>query len=305
MRFLEAPRLQTEAYDSGSSLYSKRGIPLGTSISLIVANLVTYRVAEELDKLGVKFAFYSDDSIIWSDRYDKIAQAANVISSISVDMGLTINHAKSDGITLLTPLGSKREMAGKDTVSFIGHKIDTQSISMSDSLVCEAKRRISQLIFFNLLQEPLNGTLNAERLEPIDRDYSVLLSQIRRYLYGNLREEQVRNYLSRAAPKIHYRGFMSFFPVIDDDDSLRKLDGWLATKIYITLRRRAARLNDLGASALPEPHGRKRTELVNLKVGSVDLSIPGFLRMNKLLRSAALTYGVNAVANPKSAYYYP
>ena len=277
---------------------------MGTSISLIVANLVTYRIAEELDKLGVKFAFYSDDSIIWSDRYDKIAQAANVISSISVDMGLTINHAKSDGITLLTPLGSKREMAGKDTVSFIGHKIDTQSISMSDSLVCEAKRRISQLIFFNLLQEPLNGTLNAERLEPIDRDYSVLLSQIRRYLYGNLREEQVRNYLSRAAPKIHYRGFMSFFPVIDDD-SLRKLDGWLATKIYITLRRRAARLNDLGASALPEPHGRKRTELVNLKVGSVDLSIPSFLRMNKLLRSAALTYGVNAVANPKSAYYYP
>ena len=304
MGFLEAPRLRVNAYDGNSALHSTRGIPMGTSISLFVANLITYPITEELEKLGVRFAFYSDDSIVWSDSYDKIAQAAKVISSVGGDMGLDINFSKPAGIRLLTPLGAPRELAGTDSLSFIGHKIDTEHISMSDSLVSRAKRGLIQLIFSNLLQEPLQGRVNEDRISGLDRDYLVLISQVRRYLYGNLREAQVRQYLSRAVPNIHYRGFMSFFPVVDDDELLKHLDGWLVSKIYLGLRRRAKLLKDLGVSSLPVPHGRDRAGLVNLKIGNIDLSIPSFLRMSKLLRSAARTYGANAVANPKSAYYY-
>ena len=110
MGFLEAPRLPTKAYDGSSSLHSTSGIPMGTSISLFVANLITYPITEELENLGVRFAFYSDDSIMWSDSYDKIAEAAKVISNVAGDMGLSINHSKSDGIKLLTPLGAPREL---------------------------------------------------------------------------------------------------------------------------------------------------------------------------------------------------
>ena len=304
MGFLEAPRLRTNEYDGSSTRRSTRGIPLGTSISLFVANLITYSIADKLEKLGVGFAFFSDDSIVWSESYDKISEAANVISSVAGDIGLSINYSKSEGIRLLTPPEAPRELSGTDSVSFIGHKMDTKHISMSDSLVSRAKQQLSQLIFSNLLQEPCQGRVNHARLNGLDRDYQVLISQIRRYLYGNLREVQVRNYLARAVPRIHYRGFMSFFPVVDDDELLKNLDGWLVSKIYLALRRRAKLLNDLGVSALPVPHSCTRAELVSLKPGDRDLSIPSFLRMSKLLRSAVRTHGANAVANPKSAYYY-
>ena len=304
MGFLEAPRLPTKAYDGSSSLHSTSGIPMGTSISLFVANLITYPIAEELENLGVRFAFYSDDSIMWSDSYDKIAEAAKVISNVAGDMGLSINHSKSDGIKLLTPLGAPRELPGKESVSFIGHKVDTEHISMSDSLVSKAKRRLESLIFSNLLQEPLRGKINEDRISGLDRDYLVLISQVRRYLYGDLHEEQVRNYRSRAVPNIHYRGFMSFFPVVNDDELLKDLDGWLASKIYLALRCRTKLLKNLGVSSLPAPHGHDMAQLVNLKIGNKDLSIPSFLLMSKLLRTAARIHGANAVANPRSAYYY-
>lgn len=304
MRFLEAPRLPTDSYQGSSTQFSKRGIPLGTSVSLFVANLMTYPIAEELEKLGVGFAFYSDDSVVWADSYEKISQAARVISGVAGDMGLSINVSKSEGIQLLTPAEAPREIAGKSSVSFIGHEIDTRFISMRDSLVSRAKQRLSHLIFSNLLQEPLRGTVNRNRLQQFDQDYLVLISQIRRYLYGNLREEQVRRYLTRTAPRIHYRGFMSFFPVVDNDELLRNLDTWLATTIYLALLRRAKLLKALGVSTLPDPHSRGRAELVDLRISGMDLRIPSFLRMSKLLRSAVTTHGANAVANPRSAYYY-
>ena len=304
MRFLEAPRLPTSAYSGGSSRQSTRGIPLGTSISLFVANLMTYDIAEELEKLGVGFAFYSDDSIVWSDSYEKISEAAKVISYVAGDIGLSINFSKSEGIRLLTPAGAPRELAAKDSVSFIGHKIDTEQISMGDSLVCKVKQRLSHLIYSNLLQEPRQGRVNPARLKSLDLDYLVLISQIRRYLYGDLREEQVRRYLTRSVPRVHYRGFMSFFPVVDNDELLKSLDGWLVSKVYLALRRRTKVLQNLRVSALPAPHYLGREELINLKIGNIDLSIPSFLRMSKLLRRAARTHGANAIANPKSAYYY-
>ena len=304
MGFLEAPKLPVNAYDGSSSQHSTRGIPLGTSISLFVANIVTYSIAEQLEKLGVGFAFYSDDSIVWSDSYEKISQGAKVISSVAADMGLSINFSKSEGIRLLTPAEAPRELAGKDSVSFIGHKIDTEHISMRDSLVSKVKEKLTHLIFSNLLQEPLRGRVNRARLIGFDRDYQVLISLIRRYLYGDLREEQVRRYLARTVPKIHYRGFMSFFPVVDDDELLKSLDAWLVSQIYLALRRRAKLLRKLGVSAFYDPHNSKRADLVNLKIGNIDLSIPSFLRMSKLLRRAVRAHGANAIANPKSAYYY-
>ena len=92
-------------------------------------------------------------------------------------MGLDINFSKSAGIRLLTPLDAPRELAGTDSVSFIGHKIDTEHISMSDLLVSRAKRGLIQLIFSNLLQEPLQGRVNEDRISGLDRDYLETISK--------------------------------------------------------------------------------------------------------------------------------
>lgn len=227
-----------------------------------------------------------------------------MIAIAAAEIGLSINFSKSEGIKLLTPAEAPRELAGKESLSFIGHKIDTEHIGMRDSLILKVKQKLNNLIFSNLLQEPLQGKINRARLIGFDRDYQVLISQIRRYLYGDLCEEQVRRYLTRTVPRIHYRGFMSFFPVVDDDELLKGLDTWLVNQIHLAIRRRTKLLRKLGVTALFDPHNRKRAELVNLKIGNIDLSIPSFLRMSKLLRRAARAHGANAIANPKSAYYY-
>ena len=173
MGFLEAPRLPTEAYDGSSSRRSTRGNPAGD------VNFTLRRQSHDLPhrrtigKAGGRIRLFSDDSIVWSDSYDKISEAAKVISSVAGDIGLSINYSKSDGIRLFTPPEAPRELAGKDSISFIGHKMDTKHISMSDSLVSRAKQQLGHLIFSNLLQEPLQGRVNNARLIGFDRDYLV------------------------------------------------------------------------------------------------------------------------------------
>ena len=304
MEFLGAPRQSVGEYATGPRLKSTVGIPMGTSVSLFVANLMTYPIAEELDKLGVGFAFFSDDSVIWSESYDKISQAANVISDTAKDLGLSINIHKSGGIRLFTPSGAPREIAGTDSVSFLGHRMDGNHISMGDNLIHRAKQQLSHLIFSNLIREPIKGNVNVGRLMSFDQDYIVLVSQIRRYLYGSLSEAQVRRYLTRAAPRIHYRGLMSFFPVVDDDALLKSLDSWLIDQVHLALNRRTKLIREAGFKNLPGPHFLSRKELEDLKWGNVDLSLPSFLRMGKLLRSAARAHGANVVANPRLQYYY-
>lgn len=230
MQFLMAPRIDSAVYGTSPKSPTQKGIPLGTSISLFVANLVTYRLAQALEGLGVDFAFYSDDSLIWSNSYENIANAVEVITQTANEMGVSVNFLKSDGISLLASPEAPKELAGKDSVSFVGYKIDGQTIGMKPALISRAKRQIIQLVFSNLLQEPLAGVVNPARLTgSIDKDYLVMVNQIRRYLFGNLNEFMVTRYLSRAAPRIHYRGFMSFFPIVDDEKLLQQLDGWLAS----------------------------------------------------------------------------
>lgn len=49
-----------------------RGIPQGTSLSLFLANLVCWKLDKSLEKAGLKFARYADDTVIWSPTYSAI-----------------------------------------------------------------------------------------------------------------------------------------------------------------------------------------------------------------------------------------
>ena len=53
----------------------ERGIPQGTSISLFLANLVCWKLDKSFEKLGLKFARYADDTVVWSSDYSAICKA--------------------------------------------------------------------------------------------------------------------------------------------------------------------------------------------------------------------------------------
>ncbi len=70
-----------------------------------------------------------------------------------------------------------------------------------------------------------------------------------------------------------------------------------------------ALLNAAGHAALPPPHGLSPDDLPSFFGKSsggtaLDLRLPSFLRVGRLLRRAAQVHGPNAIGHPKSNQYY-
>lgn len=308
--FLCTPTLSVESYSPQTVEKRDRGIPQGTSISLFLANVAAYPLDRRLESLGVGFARYADDTLIWSDSYSDICRAVNALEEVGSDMGVELNFIKSDGISILCPENAPAEFRPKRSVGFLGYQISTETISIRDKNLDRIKKRLAYLIHSNLLQALKKDWIVPARVQGgIDLDYVVMLYQIRRYLYGELSESQLRKYLARQTPLVRYHGLMSFYPIVDDEPLLRALDGWLVNSVYRALKLRARLFGDAGVPSVPTPHGLSRSQILQLRykqsAGHMrDLRFPSFARMARLIRRAARTYGASAIANPKSNKYH-
>jgi RNA-directed DNA polymerase len=308
--FLKAPSIEISEYSRKTDKERDRGIPQGTSISLFLANVAAYPLDRKLEALGVGFARYADDTLIWGDNYDIVCRAVNALEETAYEMGVQLNFVKSEGISILCPQGLAAEFKAKSSVSFVGYQIGSQIISMRESTLRRSRARISYLIYSNLLQEPKKGRILIERLAfGIDRDYLIMLAQLRRYLYGELTEKQLRKYMARQTPLIRYHGLMSFYPIVNDEALLKHLDGWLLNSVHRALRLRAKLLRKGGIAILPPPHDLPKSELLKLSYRPsqgkfVDLRFPSVARVARLIRRASRTYGASAIANPQSLQYY-
>lgn len=308
--FLAAPSLPEQSYGLGPPLHRARGIPQGTSISLFLANLAAFPLDRRLERLGVGFARYADDTLIWSDNYADIGRATNVLEDAGREMGVDFNFMKSKGVSLLSPPGMPTEITAQSSLDYLGYSISQKNLSIRKKSVARIKGRIAYLIFSNLLQEPKRGHFPSDRmLGPIDKDYPVLIYQLRRYLYGGLSEAKLLRYLSRQTPLIRYRGLMSFYPVVDDDALLKSLDGWMLSSVMRALKLRSSLFSAYFPGKMPAPHGFSRAQVLQLRhnPGSgllEDLRFPSFWRIGQLIRRAAATYGAAVVANRRSSAYY-
>lgn len=309
-RFLEAPEPYLERCASQQRAPRRRGIPQGTSISLFLANIAATEMDRGLERLGVGFARYADDTLIWSTDYGKISQAAAVLFDASKRLGAPINPEKSNGVRLLLD-GAKdpAEIKSATAVDFLGHSISTKSVTIKQSSLERIKTRIHRLIYNNLLREPLQGTQSAVRLGRFDKDYYILILQLRRYLYGPLSENEIRRFQKGAIPPLSFEGVMSFFPLVDDDEVLLSLDSWMATEIWLALRKRASLLGSRGITLVP-PMGLDRQELIDFRSASrstgdaVDLRMPSFRRASTVIRQAITRYGLGVVDSKSDLYLY-
>ena len=308
-RFLATPSARAHEY-MGPQMERRTGIHQGTSLSLFLANIAAFPLDRRLERLGVGFARYADDTIIWSDTYSEIGRAANALEETAIEMEVNLNFLKSKGITLLAPPGMRAEIPEQNSVNFIGYKLSQANLSIRTAKVADIKKKISFLIYKNLLQEPKRHNFNSFRmLGQIDLDYPVLIYQLRRYLYGGLSESMLRRYLVRQTPKLRFKGLMSFYPIVDDVQLLKDLDGWMISITMRALKRRAQLWTSYYPGALPTPHGASRAQLLQLRHNPgtgllYDLRFPSFLRMSRLLRRASVTYGPGAIANASSSKYH-
>lgn len=307
--FLSSPALNMENYIQQSDFKRTRGIPQGTSISLFLANAAGTLLDRKLEQLAVSFARYADDTVIWSTNYAELLQAVEQLEKTGEELGVELNLAKSKGVSILERTNEKSEFKSKSAFDFVGYSLSRQCISMADKNVESAKARIAYFIYSNLLETVKSETLVSERVAGnFDRDYLVMIMQIRRYLYGGMSEDQLRKYISAATPKIHFKGLMSFYPIVNDESQLKHLDGWMLHTIHTTLKKRSAYLQSQGLPR-PQPHGLSRGDLIACESTTtggtrVDLRLPSFTRISKLLQRAARIFGPNSIGNVQPPAYY-
>lgn len=287
------------------------GIPQGTSLSLFLANVAAAELDRSLERLGVGFVRYADDTLIWSHTYAEISEAVDALHAASASIGSEINLEKSPGVRLLVPSGTKSaEMSSTRAVAFLGHEVGLRTTSMKPTAVDRIKARVNDLLFANLLREPLRGAQHTGRLAGAnDRDYVTYIWQLRRYLYGPLSENQVRKFQSGAVPAMTFEGAMSYFPLVDDEQQLVDLDAWIASQTWLAVRKRAKLLKPKLRRSV-QPWGLSKPALIGLIVDSVrtgervDLRLPSVRRISAAIRQSVEAHGLRVVRNIEDPYLY-
>jgi RNA-directed DNA polymerase len=290
---------------------SKRGIPQGTSISLFLANLVCWRLDKSLEREGLQFARYADDSIIWSKDHSKISRAIEIISEFSYESGVSINAEKSDGISLLCNESHTSEFASrKSKVDFLGYSISANKISIKESSIQRIQQQISYILYKHLIQPLIHTPLRAKQIPSPNSDqaFQSAICEIRRYMYGNLSEEMIRSYLSGKSNRIFFKGIMSFYPLINDTEQLKSLDGWLVNAIFKAVKKRAEWLNKHNKPNNFPPYNINErglleycssTQIKNKHL----LRIPSFMTMYCVIQKGLVEFGIAGIVNPASDPY--
>ncbi|AQP37185.1 reverse transcriptase domain-containing protein [Vibrio anguillarum] len=288
------------------------GIPQGTSISLFLANLTCWNFDADLEKEGVKFSRYADDTIVWTPEYSKICNAFGLINHFSNDAGVKINAAKSDGISLLTKEGLPSEISAKSSLDFLGYTLSVDNVSIKDKSVLKVKKQISYILYRNLIQPLKQSSLAGQEIPANDKDKNFLsaMMQVRRYMYGGLSKKQIKDYLSGRTKRIYFKGIMSFYPLVNDTKQLTELDGWLLSVIYraVQLREQLLRVNWNYNRSHSFPFDQSREQLLitcaKTKIGGKYLlEIPSFLLVHQALKKGLQESGIEKVMNPDSLNY--
>lgn len=275
--------------------------------------MACWKLDRRLEDEGLRFARYADDTVIWSNSYEKITKAYDIIYKFSIDTGIQINFTKSDGISLLCQSGMPAEFDKiKSHIDFLGYKLSGENVSIKEAKVYEIKKEISYLLYRNLIQPIKPAVLKALTIPNNDEDpaFVTAIMQIRRYLYGNLNEHVIQLYLIGHYKRLKFKGLMSFYPLLNDEEQLKKLDGWLVSTILHAIKLRENILNskgfrvsgqfpfNLNKQSILEVCKKKR---VKNRIGLIQ--IPSFLRIYQAIQKGIENDGIEYTMNPKSNLY--
>ncbi|MFM0356731.1 reverse transcriptase domain-containing protein [Paraburkholderia nemoris] len=289
----------------------ERGIPQGTSISLFLANLVCWKLDKSLEKAGLKFARYADDTVIWSPDYAAICRSFSLIDSFSRDAGVAINAKKSDGISLLARDGLPAEIVSKSDFNFLGYSIGVGRVSIRKKSETRIKKQISYLLYRNLVQPLRTSPLRGLVIPANNKDRALLsaMMQVRRYLYGGLLHRDLHEYISGRRKTLYFKGVMSFYPLLNDEAQLRRLDGWLVSTLYRCIRLRSKlllghRFDRRHSFPFNVSHNDITREFRRRRIkGKRLLEVPSFMLIYQALQRGLRESGIERVMHPESAKY--
>ncbi|WP_156349023.1 MULTISPECIES: reverse transcriptase domain-containing protein [unclassified Sphingomonas] len=295
------------------------GVPQGSSLSLFLSNAAAHELDLALEKLNGTFVRFADDVVAVAHSYsDALAISAAFRDHCNL-AGLKINYDKSPGILLFggsperemrtftidTDDGDQLETISK--IDYLGHSITACGVNIPSKSIKRIKSKISSIVHKNLFlhRRNLGDSFNPLRVGPgfTDWDLTTCINEIRKYIYGGLRESQIDGFLSDASKPPYMRGLMGFFPLITDPKTLIELDGWLLNIIARAQRERRRMLSSNFGVSIPV---LTKKELIS---GSWyqypeirnDASLPSFVRAWRAARKYYRRYGLSGIEPPR--YY--
>ena len=311
-RIIEAFLSVASAVPDGPSVANERnrGIPQGTSVSLFLANAALTTLDRTLERLNVGFARFSDDILIWGHNYEAVRTAVDSLFSWSEESGVDLSSEKSHGIQILSHgPGSPTEMHAVSSVEFLSHTLSLRSTGVGSRPMHKLKHQCNELIYSNLIRQPLAGTQLFRRLDDgKDRDYLTLISQLRRLLYGSLSERQVRRLASVSyIPRIHLSGKVANHPSIYGVRDWEDFDAWLSRQVWLAIRKREKLLRSAGfeGECVPWMCNVRQLKDVTIKSNNgslVDGSLPSASLMAKVVSRSTAMHGNKISERPRSVY---
>lgn len=254
-----------KSYRAGKYIKNEVGIPQGNSLSLFLANALCVELDRSLERIGVVFARFADDTVILSDSIEKASGAAAALLDFSVRAGAPINFRKSAGISTLTPeaLGPRgqKDVNLREGFDFLGHRFAFQLcnvpgkpaqevrhvLSIRSSSESKIRDRVQTITYNHLLLYPMRGKIGSRRISSgVDWDLVRCINDLRDLVYGGAEEQHIQAALEAPDVRLtRLRSVMSFFPLIDDVNQLRELDGWLTHILFSAIKKRRGLLKDL------------------------------------------------------------
>ncbi|KEZ16771.1 GroupII intron-associated maturase [Sphingobium yanoikuyae] len=307
-------------YPSWQTLrYEKRikGVPQGSSLSLFLSNIAAHELDMALERLDGSFVRFADDVIAIAHSYSDARDIELDFRAHCERSGVKINFEKSSGISLMDHRSSDDSrqffldkddggaLATIENVEFLGHKVSSDYIDLTRRAVRRVKRKLSRVIYIHLLQYPRKGhPINSDRLggDAVDWDLVTCVNEIRRYIYGGLKEKDIQRFIEEDKKLPIVRGLMAFYPLVSTVDTLAELDGWLKNIIRRAIRERNRLI------ALQDPSAVYFISADNLLTGEWyksdvpnETRLPSFVRGWRGARKFYKRYGLREIKAP--SYY--
>lgn len=316
--FLEHEYCHVRTYQDNVFDVRERGVPQGSSLSLFLSNAAAHELDLALENQNGTFVRFADDVVAIAHSYSDALAVADQFRRHCKDAGLRINYDKSPGILLFGggPERERRQVA-IDTddasllstiehIDYLGHRLVPGGVCLPEKSIRRIKTRISSIIYKHLFlhRRGPGGAFNPARIGAgfLDWDLVTCINEIRRYVYGGLREAQLSGFLEDNEKLPFVRGLMAFFPLATRIGELRELDGWLLNVFTRAQRERVRVLAAFG-------HNQPRLTKAQLLDGSWynypqvfnDARLPSFVRGWRAARKYYLRYGLSGIDAP--SYY--
>ena len=252
--FLPFQKAETPAdYAVGNFIQNQQGVPQGSSVSLFLANVACLDLDKELEREGAVFARYADDTVILCNSYDMAHRCANRMLGHGTRSQTKINFEKSEGIVLITrePRGEMRSARHFD---FLGNRISQTDVTIATRSIRRIKRKVAAMVHRHLLLYPSRGSFSPNRIAAggLDWDLVTCINEVRRYLYGQVSEQQLSDCLANAAAPLKMtQCLLSYYPLVTDPTVFRELDGWLVSILRRALKRRQQLIQHLVPNYVP------------------------------------------------------